>query len=93
MSVTQDWIICCDMWYGYEIGMRILFSKQYKYVTNYLHLYVTNYCIFVCTITVLLLTSVFSLVHANISSNTTFTTFVIFHQISSGPMDPFFLLF
>ena len=28
------------------VGMRIIFSKQYRYVTNYLHLYVSNYCIF-----------------------------------------------
>ena len=31
--------------------MRNLFSKQYKCVTNHLHLYVTNYYIFVFTVT------------------------------------------
>ena len=30
----------------YEIGMEILFSKQYMYVTNHLHLYIGNCCIF-----------------------------------------------
>ena len=35
--------------------MKFCFSKQYGYFTNHLHLYVTNYYIFVCTITRLLI--------------------------------------
>ena len=46
MSVTPELVTCCQVWCLYEIGMRILFSKQYRYVTNHLHLYVTNYYIF-----------------------------------------------
>ena len=43
--------------------MRIPFSKQYRYVTY--HLYVTNYYIFVCTITLLLYTVCLTLVNDN----------------------------
>ena len=70
----------------YDIPARIPFSKQYRYVTNHLPLYVTNYYIFVFTVTLLLLTMCFSLVNTSKSSNTTFTTIVVFHQISKGPM-------
>ena len=47
--------------------MRIQFSKKYRYVTNHLYLYVTNYYIFVCRITLLLLTICLTLVNASIS--------------------------
>ena len=43
MSITEEWVICCHSGCVYEIDMRIPFSKQYRYVTNHLHLYVTNY--------------------------------------------------
>ena len=48
--------ICWHVWCVYEIGTKIPFSKWYRYVINHLHLYVTNYYIFVCIITLLLLT-------------------------------------
>ena len=73
----------------YEIGMIIPFSKQYRYVTSHLHLYVTNYYIFVCTISLLLLIMCLTLVNADISRNTTFTTIVIFGQINICSMDLF----
>ena len=60
MSVTQEWVICLDIWCVYEIGMRIPFSQQDKYVKNHLYQYVT--------------------------------TILIFGQITTGPMDVFFLL-
>ena len=69
--------------------MRIPFSTQSRYVTNHWHLYVTNDYIFVCTVILLLLTVGLNLVKANISWNTTFTTMVIFGQISIGTMDQF----
>ena len=68
--------------------MKNPFSKQYRYVTNHLHQYVSNsflnahlpsYCFTMC----------FTLVDVNISSNTTFTPDVIFCPISTGPMDLF----
>ena len=71
--------------------MRIPFSKQYQYITNYLHLYVTNYYIFFCTIIHLLLTMCLALFSHNISWNSTFMTVIIFGQISICPMDLFFL--
>ena len=40
----------CDV---YEIGIRILFSKQYRYVTNHLHLDVTNDYIFLLCVLLL----------------------------------------
>ena len=78
----------CDVLY--EICMRIPFSKQYRYVTNHLHLYVTNYYIFVCRVTLLLHSMYLSLVNVNTSSNATFTTIVTCHQIGTGPMEFFF---
>ena len=87
MSLTHEWGICYQVWCVYEIGMRVPFSKQYRYVTNHLHLYIADYCIFLFTITLSLLTVNLSLGNANICSNTTFTTIVICHQISTGPMD------
>ena len=43
MSTTQEWVICCHVCCVWEIGMRIPFLKECRYVTNYLHLYVTDY--------------------------------------------------
>ena len=63
-------VIC--VWNLHEIS----FSKQYRYVTNHLHLYVTNYYNVVCTITLVLLTMCLTLVIANISWNTSLTTIV-----------------
>ena len=47
MSITEEWVICHHMWSVYEIGIRIQFSKQFRYVRNHLLLYFTNYYIFV----------------------------------------------
>ena len=52
-------------------------------------LLITTFCL---TITSLLLTMCLTLVNASISWNTTFTTIVIFHQISTGHMELFFSL-
>ena len=65
-------------------------TKQLRYVTVHLHLYVANNYHFCCTIDHLLLTMYLTFVNANISSNTAFTAIVIFHQIFKGPMDLFF---
>ena len=51
MSVTQEWIICSHKWPVYKIGTWIPFSKQYRCVTNHLHLYVSNCYIIVCIVT------------------------------------------
>ena len=91
MLITQEWVTCCQVWCVYEICTRIPFSKQYKYVTNHMHLYVTNYYIFVFTVTLLLLTKCLSFINANNSSNTTYKTLVICHQISTSPRDLFLL--
>ena len=61
MSASQEWVTCCQVGCVYENCMRIPFSKQYRYVTNHLHLYVTNYYIFVFTVTLLLLVVCLSL--------------------------------
>ena len=76
----------------YEIGTRISFFKQYRYLTNHLHFFVTKYNIFVFTVTLLLVTMCLSLVDTNTSSNTTLTTTVICHEISKGLTDLFLLL-
>ena len=73
----------------YEMGMRIPLYKQYSSVTNQLHLYVTDYYISVFAFTLLVLTVCLSLVSAITSLDTTFTTIVICHQSSTGPMDLF----
>ena len=69
--------------------MRIPFSKQYKYFTNHLGLYVTNYYFSVFTVILFMLTMCFSFFNVNPSSNTAFTTIVVCHQISTGPIDLF----
>ena len=93
MSITHEWVTCFQVWCLYESGMTIPFSKQYRNVTNHLHLYATNFYIFVFTFTLLLLTMWLSLINANTSSNTTFTTIFICHQIITGPLYLFFLFF
>ena len=85
MSVTPELVNCCQVWCLYEIGMRIPFSKQYRYVTNHLHLYITKYYIFVFALTLLLLTVFLSLVNMITSSNT-FTAIVKYHQINTSPI-------
>ena len=87
MALTQEWAICCHIGHIYKIGMRISFLKQYRYVTNHVILFVTNYYIFVCIITHLLLTMCFTLVNATFSCNVTFTTIVMFGQNSTGLLD------
>ena len=82
-------VICCHVWSVYGFGKRIPYSKQYRYVTNPLDLYVTNDYIFVWIATILLLIMCLTLVITNISWN---TTVVIFGHISTGPMDLIFLL-
>ena len=71
--------------------MRIPFSKQYIYITNHLHLQVTNYRDFVCTITLILLTMCLIVVNASISSNATSSTIVISGHIRTCPVDLFLL--
>ena len=66
MSITEEWVIHGHVWCAYEHGMRIPFSKQYRYVTNHLYSYVTNYYIFVCTLILLLLTAWHNFVSDNI---------------------------
>ena len=65
--------------------MRISFSKQYRYVTNHLH--VTNNNIFVFTVTNVLLTMCQSLVSVN-----TYSTqhLELLSYVSIGPMDLFY---
>ena len=87
MSVTEEWGFFCHVVLVYAFGMRIPFPKQYRYVTNHLYLYLTNYYIFVCTFTLFLLTICLAILNASIFSNMTFTPIVLFGQISSGPMD------
>ena len=89
MPITQEGVTGCQVWCLYEIGRRIVFSKQYSYVTNHLHLCVTNEYIFVFTVTLLLLLVYLSLVNANTLLNITFTTIFICHQISTCPRDLF----
>ena len=91
MSIIQKWVICWHLWCMYEIGMRIPFTKQYRYVRNRLHLGVTNYSFFFCTGILLLLNICCYLVNASISWNTRFTTIVIFGKISTDPVNVFFL--
>ena len=66
--------------------------QRYGYVKNHLHLYVTNYYIFVFTVTLLCLTMCLSLSNAHTSWNTTFTSIVICHQFSTGAKDLFLSL-
>ena len=70
-----------------QLTRNSVFSKQYRDITNHLHLYVNNYYIFVCTVTLLLLGTCLTLVNTNISSNMTVTPIDIFGQISSDVMD------
>ena len=60
------------------------FPKQYRHITNDLHLYLTNYPLtaYLCA---LFLFQYFS--------NTTFTSMVIFGHISSGPMHLFLYIY
>ena len=59
------------------------------HVTSNLCLYLTNYYIFVCTVTLWLLTVCLTVVNANISLNMSYTCLDIFGQISSIPMTYF----
>ena len=61
------------------------------HVANNTDMYVANDYIFVLAITLLLLTVCPNIVTANVSWNATFATYVIFGQISTGPVDIFFL--
>ena len=66
--------------------MKVCSAKQYRNITDHLHLYPTNYYIYFCTITLLLLVT---LNNASISLNMTFTPILIFCQISLGSKDLF----
>ena len=84
MSITQKWVI------GLIYGLCNHYENSIsRYVTNHLHLHITNYYIFVCAIPLLLLTVCFTLANANVSSSAACTTIVIFGQISTDPVDPF----
>ena len=48
VSISEMGYLFYHVWPVYGIGLRISFSKQYRYVTNHLHPYVTNDYIFVC---------------------------------------------
>ena len=67
--------VMCDL--SMHIAYEYHFGKQYRHVTIYLHMYNTRYYIFLCTVTLLLLTIFLTLRNGNISSNTTFTSIVI----------------
>ena len=73
-------VICVWKWHENSI------FKQY---TNHLFLFVSTYYIFVHTVTLLPLTMCLALGNVDISISTTFTTVVIFGQISKGPMNHF----
>ena len=90
MSITHDWVTHCHVWCVYETGIIIPFSKLHRYVTNHLYLYATNYYSFVFTVSLLLLTMCLSLVNVKILLKT-ITTIIIWQQISTGPMDLFFI--
>ena len=62
-------------------GKRISFSKQYRYIANYLHLYATNYYISFCTANLFQLLLCALIVSDNIFWNAAFTAVVIFYQI------------
>ena len=63
--------------------MRITFANDYKYVTNDVCLYLTNYYILSTQLT----SYCALLLSMPISSNMTFTPIAVFGQISLGPMD------
>ena len=86
MSVTQELFIYCQVWCVHKIGMRIPFSKEDMYVTNYLHLYVYSLLNFVFTVTLMLFNIYLNVVNAYISWNTAFAAIVSFNQISTSPM-------
>ena len=86
MSVTEERVICCHMWCVYEYGMRIPFSKQYRYFTNHLHVYVTSNYICICTVILMLFVICFTLVNAKIFWSTKFKTNIWPNQYrSDGP--------
>ena len=64
---TQEWVTCCHTLCLYKIDMKIPLLKEYRYVTNHLHVYVSNYYIFICTVILLLLAICHNFVNVNIS--------------------------
>ena len=56
-----------------------------------LQLYITDYYIYICTITLLLLTMCLILVNGSIFWNATFYKYCNIWPISTGPMDQFFI--
>ena len=76
---------------AYAVGRRIHFSKQYWYITNHLHMYVTNYYTCVCTATIVPWFMCLTLVNVNVSSNMTFASVVIFAKINSDPVGLFLM--
>ena len=67
MSVTQEWFIILSCVICLCNRPEILFFKQHRYVTNNVHLYLTNYYIFVYTVTLLLRIVSFAFLNTNIS--------------------------
>ena len=57
--------MCCHVRPVYGICIRIPFSKHYRYEAFHLYLYVTNYYIFVCTVTLLQLNMCPTLIKGN----------------------------
>ena len=70
------------------IWHEIPFSRQYKYITNHLHMSLTSYYIFVCTGILLQPFVSFAVVKASISSDTNVTYCDIWPKVlrCHGPM-------
>ena len=87
MSITQEsdiglsYVTCLCIWHECSIFLTI--QVCHKLFASVL----SNYWIFFCTITLILLTMCLTLVSGNISSNMTFMIVVIFDKISWDPMD------
>ena len=73
--------------------MKFHFSKHYRYVTNHLLLYFTNYCIFLHTMTLLLPTIYLTLVNVKISYKYNIFTYCHIVQISRSNRSVFIITF
>ena len=80
--------LLCDV--CVKLASEFNFTKKTG-MLQIIFLCVTNKYIFLFIVTLLLLIMFLSLVQVNTSSNITFTTIIICHQISTGPTNLFFL--
>ena len=75
------WFFMCDHYI--QMAQQFHFPNMCRYGSNYLHLYLINYCIFVYTGPLLLLIMYLTFLNAGIP---TVTLILIFSQIGSSPV-------